>query len=138
MVNTLIPYWSSNATDYEEAVIVEDYPTSKDPVQTTCAVNFLEANTSAISMEDLTNTCIVPTWGNQELTVAHQDFINLVSEAAHDFFGGETINQPDIRVSHIVRGRTPNALHKRANELLECEKTQFYQRLAFAFTIPTI
>ena len=27
---------------------------------------------------------------------------------------------------------------KRASELLECEKTQFYQRLAFAFTIPTI
>ena len=45
---------------------------------------------------------------------------------------------PSIRVSHIVRGRTPNALGKRASELLECEKTQFYQRLAFAFTIPTI
>ena len=27
---------------------------------------------------------------------------------------------------------------KKASELLECEKTQFYQRLAFAFTIPTI
>ena len=26
----------------------------------------------------------------------------------------------------------------KASELLECEKTQFYQRLAFAFTIPTI
>ena len=26
---------------------------------------------------------------------------------------------------------------KKASELLECEKTQFYQRLAFAFTIPT-
>ena len=37
-----------------------------------------------------------------------------------------------------MRGRVPNALGKKASELLECEKTQFYQRLAFAFTIPTI
>ncbi len=29
-------------------------------------------------------------------------------------------------------------LGKKASELLECEKTQFYQRMAFAFTIPTI
>lgn len=45
---------------------------------------------------------------------------------------------PEIRVSHIVRGRIPSALGKKASELLECEKTQFYQRLAFAFTVPTI
>jgi hypothetical protein len=32
----------------------------------------------------------------------------------------------------------PSAAGKKASELLECEKTQFYQRLAFAFTIPTI
>jgi len=51
---------------------------------------------------------------------------------------GESVTAPSIRVSHIVRGRTPNALGKRASELLECEKTQFYQRMAFAFTIPTI
>lgn len=50
----------------------------------------------------------------------------------------ETVNAPDIRCSHIVRGRTPQSLGKKASELLECEKTQFYQRLAFAFTIPTI
>ena len=48
------------------------------------------------------------------------------------------INIPDIRASHIVRGRIPSALGKKASELLECEKTQFYQRLAFAFTIPSI
>ncbi len=41
-------------------------------------------------------------------------------------------------MSHIVRGRIPSALGKRASELLESEKTQFYQRLAFAFTIPSI
>lgn len=89
-------------------------------------------------MEELSNTCVVPTWGNQELTISHQDFIHTVHDAATSFFSGETVNAPGIRVSHIVRGRIPSALHKKASELLESEKTQFYQRLAFAFTIPTI
>ena len=119
--------------DAEDAVIIED-----EPVMTKACVNFLEANTNAISMDELTSTCVVPTWGNQELTISHQDFISTVHDAACSFFSGETVNDPDIRVSHIVRGRIPSALHKKSSELLECEKTQFYQRLAFAFTIPTI
>ena len=102
------------------------------------SVNFLEANTNAISLEELTEQCVVPTWANQELTISHQDFINTVHNAACNVFAGETVNNPDIRVSHIVRGRIPSALGKRSSELLECEKTQFYQRLAFAFTIPSL
>ena len=102
------------------------------------SVSFLDANTSAITLEELSASCVVPTWGNQELTISHQDFISSVYDAASDFYKGETLNTPQIRVSHIVRGRTPNALGKKASELLESEKTQFYQRLAFAFTIPTI
>lgn len=107
-------------------------------IVTESAVSFLEANTDAITIEELANKCVVPTWANQELTIAHQDFISCVHEAAKDFYQGEVVNAPDIRVSHIVRGRIPQALGKKASELLECEKTQFYQRLAFAFTIPTI
>ena len=106
----------------EEATIIQDEMTAKS------GISFLEANTDAITMNELANKCVVPTWANQELTIAHQDFISCVHDAA----------SPDIRVSHIVRGRVPQALGKKASELLECEKTQFYQRLAFAFTIPTI
>ena len=102
------------------------------------SVNFLEANTNAITLEELTEQCVVPTWANQELTISHQDFISTVHDAACNVFAGETINNPEIRVSHIVRGRTANSLHKRTCDLLESEKTQFYQRLAFAFTIPSI
>lgn len=102
------------------------------------SVNFLEANTAAITIEELSTQCVVPTWANQELTISHQDFINTIHDAACNMFTGETIHKPEIRVSHIVRGRVPSALGKKASELLESEKTQFYQRLAFAFTIPTI
>lgn len=102
------------------------------------SVNFLEANTNSISLEELTEQCVVPTWANQELTISHQDFISTVHDAACNVFAGETINTPEIRVSHIVRGRIPSALGKRSSELLESEKTQFFQRLAFAFTIPSL
>ena len=102
------------------------------------SVNFLEANTNAITLEELSEQCVVPTWANQELTISHQDFISTVHDAACNVFAGETINTPEIRVSHIVRGRIPSALGKRSSELLDSEKTQFYQRLAFAFTIPSL
>ena len=119
-------------SNIEDAVIVDETSSINSNV------SFLEANTNAISLDKLASTCVVPTWGNQELTIAHQDFINCVHDAAKDFYHGEQINTPAIRVSHIIRGRTPNALGKKASELLECEKTQFYQRMAFAFTIPTV
>lgn len=113
----------------EEATVIQDEMAAKS------GVSFLEANTDAITMNELANKCVVPTWANQELTIAHQDFISCVHDAASSFYAGERVNNPDIRVSHIVRGRVPQALGKKASELLECEKTQFYQRLAFAFTI---
>lgn len=124
---------TSELNSVAEDVQFEDINTPSVP-----SVNFLEANTSAISIEELTVNCVVPTWANQELTISHQDFINTVHDAACNVFSGELINKPEIRVSHIVRGRIPSALGKRASELLESEKTQFYQRLAFAFTIPSI
>ena len=114
----------------EDATIITDSPKS--------AVSFLEANTDAITIEELTSKCVVPTWATMESTIAHQDFINCVHDAAQSFYQGEVVSAPDIRVSHIVRSRVPSAAGKKASELLECEKTQFYQRLAFAFTIPTI
>ena len=123
---------SLNLGEFAETVeIIVDEPTR-------AAVNFLEANTEAITIEELATKCVVPTWANMESTIAHQDFINCVHEAAKDFYHGESVTAPDVRVSHIVRSRVPSAAGKKASELLECEKTQFYQRLAFAFTIPTI
>ena len=94
------------------------------------------AEEATIIVEELTNKCVVPTWANLESTISHQDFVSCVHEAANSFYAGEKVNFPEIRVSHIVRGRIPSALGKKASELLECEKTQFYQRLAF--TVPTI
>ena len=53
-----------NLDDIPEATIV-DYK----PVETPSNIHFLEANTDSITMDALTSDCIVPTWGNQELTI---------------------------------------------------------------------
>ena len=133
----LMPTVANNRNDFEFADYEEITNDVEQPA-TKSYVSFLEANTNAISMDELKTLCVVPTWANQELTISHQDFIEAVHDAAQTFYQGEAVTNPDIRVSHIVRGRTPDALGKRASELLECEKTQFYQRMAFAFTLPTI
>lgn len=114
----------------EEATIIHDELTVQP------SVNFLEANTDAITMDELVNKCVVPTWANQELTIAHQDFISCVHDAACSFYAGERVNTPEIRVSHIVRGRTPQSLGKKASELLECEKTQILPTSCICFYYP--
>ena len=72
-----------NLDDIPEATIV-DYT----PVETPSNIHFLEANTDSITMDALSSDCIVPTWGNQELTISHQDFINTVYDAAKNYFCG--------------------------------------------------
>ena len=44
--------------DYEEVV--------EQPVSSRSFVNFLDANTNSITMEELKTQCVVPTWANQE------------------------------------------------------------------------
>lgn len=90
--------------------------------------NFIESNTQAVTIEEL-NRCIVPTFSDNSLTIAHQQFIDVVREAATTVFG--ELTETECRVSHPIIGRIPTALHKKANELREDEKTLFYQRLAW-------
>ena len=39
-------------------------------------LQIMPANTNPVTLEELTTQCVVPTWANQELTIAHQDFIS--------------------------------------------------------------
>ena len=91
--------------------------------------NFIEANTSAISLEELTTRNIIPTFCDNTLTIAHQNFIGATYKAAENIFGALTT--PELRVSHPIIGRVPSAQHKKASELTDSEKTIFYQRMAW-------
>lgn len=108
-----------------ETVLNFDSPTTADEADS-C---FIESNTSAISLEDLATKSIVPTFSDNSLTIAHQNFIACVAKAATEVFGD--ITPIECRVSHPIIGRVPTALYKKASELTEEEKTIFYQRMAF-------
>lgn len=118
----------------EEATII-----SEETIKVKKVNHFIEANTMEIDLQHLKNDCIVPVFSkDNELTISHNAFIETVCEAANSFFTGERIDKPDIRVSHIVKGRIPEAIHKPANQLLESDKTQYFERMMFCFEIPTI
>ena len=118
----------------EDATII-----SEDTTRIKKVNHFIEANTMEIDLQHLQSDCIVPVFSkDNELTISHNAFIETVWEAANTFFTGETIDKPDIRVSHIVKGRIPEAVHKPANQLLESDKTQYFERMMFCFEVPTI
>ena len=53
-------------------------------------------------------------------------------------FPQEVIDAPDIVVSHIIKGRIPEAIHKPVNQLLETDKTIYYERMMFCIEIPAV
>ncbi|WP_222545920.1 DUF3871 family protein [Phocaeicola dorei] len=100
---------------------------------------FIEANTKAVDLAHLRNDCIVPVFSkDNELTISHTAFVETVAEAVSTFYNGERIEKPEIRVSHIIKGRIPEAIHKPANQLLESDKTIYYERMMFCIEVPTI
>jgi hypothetical protein len=100
---------------------------------------FIESNTSEVTLSHLRNECVIPVFcKDNEVTISHVNFIETVFEAASKVFPRERIDKPEIRVSHIIKGRTPEAINKPVNELLDRDKTIYYERMAFVIEIPTI
>jgi hypothetical protein len=101
--------------------------------------NFIEANTIEVSLEHLKNDCVVPVFAkDNECTISHYDFINSTKEVVEDILDYKSILKPDIRVSHVIKGRIPTAILKPAKELLDNEKTIYYERIAFVIEVPEI
>ena len=100
---------------------------------------FIEANTKEVTIEHLRNECVVPVFSkDNEITISHPAFIETVWEAANKVFPNETVEYPAIRVSHVIKGRIPEAIHKPVKDLLESDKTIYYERMMFCFEVPTI
>lgn len=100
---------------------------------------FIEANTREVSLSHVKDDCIIPVFSkDNEVTISHQSFIDSVLSAARAVFPHEDITDPVIRVSHVVKGRIPEALHKPVSQLLESDKTIYYERMMFCFEIPSI
>jgi hypothetical protein len=101
--------------------------------------NFIEANTTEVSLNHLKNDCTIPVFAkDNECTISHYEFINSTKEVVEDILNYKGVLKPDIRVSHVIKGRTPTAIAKPAKELLEHEKTIYYERMAFVIEVPEI
>lgn len=100
---------------------------------------FIEANTIEVDLQHLTNDCTIPVFSkDNELTIAHQQFLEAVINCVNRVFPHEIITQPEIRVSHQIKGRTPDALHLNVKDLQDHHKTIYYERMMFAGNIASI
>src|SRR4030042_2606566 len=100
---------------------------------------FILANTQPISYGELKHKCIIPVFSkDNESTISHSEFVDIVGQAVDKFFTSENILHPAIRISHPIKGRIPEAMGKPAELLLEEEKTIYYERCAFVYEVPSI
>ncbi len=111
-----------DAEEIEDAVVLDNIDPDNHP-------NFIESNTSAVTLEELTKKCIVPTLADNTLTISHTAFIKSVIEAGQTIFG--ELTPVEIRASHKILGRIPSALHKKISEIADSERTMYFQRMAF-------
>ena len=101
--------------------------------------NFIEANTSRVSLQHLKNECTIPVFAkDNETTISHYQFVQKTREIAQDLFPELKLSEPEIRTSHIIKGRIPSAIGKPAKELQDYEKTLYYERCAFVMEIPSV
>jgi len=100
---------------------------------------FIEANTEPMGLREIEENHIIPVFtSNNSPLISQGEFIDRTVGIVHHVFEGETVVEPDIRVSHPRKGRIPAAKGKPADQLEEHEKTLFYERLAFCISIPSI
>jgi hypothetical protein len=101
--------------------------------------SFIEANTQQVSLSHLRNDCIIPVWSkDMECTIAHHEFIDAVDNCVKTVFSGQRILMPELRVSHVIKGRVPEAIGKPVKELTEQDKTIYYERMMFKIEVPSI
>ncbi len=100
---------------------------------------FIEANTKVVTLNHLRDDCVIPVFSkDNEPTISNADFVESVYNAVQNVFCTEDILMPSVRVSHPIKGRIPEAKDKAAEELLESEKTVYYERAMFTIEIPSI
>lgn len=100
---------------------------------------FIEANTQQVTLQEIEQEHIIPVFvKDNEPLISSAEFIERTRGIVHHVFEGETVRKPNIRVSHPVKGRVPEAKGKPADQLEDHERTLYYERTAFVIQIPSI
>jgi hypothetical protein len=99
---------------------------------------FIESNTLPVTLQKLESDHIIPvfTRNNQPL-ISQAQFIGLTRDLVSDY-SGSLVSEPEVRVSHPIKGRIPSAKHKQAADLEPHEMTLYYERCMFIFRIPEL
>lgn len=99
--------------------------------------SFIVANTMPMSLDEIHQKHIIPvfTKDNSPL-ISQSEIIESTQETL--FKQGYNTTPAEVRVSHPVMGRIPEARFKNAKELLPNEITLYYERMMFLFKVPGI
>jgi len=114
--------------------------TNIEPVKTISSENaFIQANTIGSTIHEIREHHIIPVFiKDNEPLISQTDFIEATTDIVHDIYAGEVVLEPNIRLSHPIKGRIPTAKDKPAISLLAHEKTLYYERMAFVIELPGI
>ena len=137
--NLVQPFLMSVNPNNEVQIVTSNPPNALVSQQDYEPSPFILANTEEVTLQHLKHDCIIPVFSkDNEKTIAHQEFIEIVLNAVSKVFPHHSISAPEIRVSHQIKGRIPEAIHKNVKDLLDHEKTIYYERMAFIIKIPSI
>ena len=118
-----------NDSDIVEAEVIEDWGDNHP--------NFIESNTQAITLDELTNKNVIPTFVDGTLTLSHQNFIGAVRSVAEKVFGELTPVESAIsstQESKRIDGRRQDHLLSENGILLSCQEP--YQTNQWANSSP--
>ncbi|MEY4525882.1 MAG: hypothetical protein RIR57_1252 [Bacteroidota bacterium] len=133
MNNQLIDNPSIEVEEYASYIEIEEQ------VIESSSSAFIGANTIEVNLQEIQRQHIIPVFSkDNEPLISHGDFIQTTYDVINHCFKGEDILSPSIRVSHPIKGRTPEARYKPASQLEDHERTIYYERAMFVFEIPSI
>jgi Domain of unknown function, B. Theta Gene description (DUF3871) len=100
--------------------------------------NFLTtANSMEMTLADIREGHIIPVFSRDNMpTVSQAEFIQEALRHGDNIFGNHS--SLDIKTSHPIKGRTFEARHKQAKELLQHEQTLYYERMTFLAQYPIV
>lgn len=97
---------------------------------------FLASKSEDSSLQQIKNNHIIPVFSTDNMpTISQAEFIQTTAEIAKDIFN-DSHRSLAVKLSHPRKGRTFEARGKKAADLLEHEKTIFFERCAFLMEFP--
>src|SRR6478609_5525144 len=78
---------------------------------------FIKGNTVAVSYNEIKQHHTIPVFvKDNEPVISHTDFIDAAFDVCSYVYGDGNVSTPQVRLSHPIKGRVPEAKYKSASE----------------------